>query len=116
MATNYLGAGHRRTKTVPTGGATKGDINVTRSGADGECGVWLDSYDAATTGVLLMSGIFSLPKAPGAIAAGARVYWDDASNVVETSATGNSKLGTCVAAATTAATTVQVLINDRPAS
>lgn len=119
MATTFKANGHTRSITVPTGGATGGDCYVTRSGASGEVGVWLDDYSAADTGVLMMSGVHTLTKATGtgtSITNGATVYWDDSGNVVTTTATGNTLLGTAVAAASTSAASVDVLLNNRPAS
>jgi predicted RecA/RadA family phage recombinase len=54
--------------------------------------------------------VVTLPKATGALAQGALVYWDNtAKNVTATSA-GNTKIGYAAAAQISADTTVQVLL------
>lgn len=112
---NYRGDGLRWPKTVPTGGATKGDVYVIVSGASGKCGVWIDTYAAAARGVLQVRGVVELTKQTGTgtgFTQGQVVYWDDSSNRVEAGATSNTRLGRVVEAVSTSATTVKVQLND----
>jgi len=111
---DYRHEGQRINRVVPTGGATGGDVYALATGATGFIGVWLDTYAASATGVLLIEGVFELPKATGAstdFAVGQLVYWDDASNQIEHTATGNVRAGRCVELTTTSATTCLVKIN-----
>jgi predicted RecA/RadA family phage recombinase len=62
-------------------------------------------------------GEFSLTKEPSlAIAAGARVFWDNTNRRITTTATGNFAAGICTRAALAADTEVAVWIERVPAS
>lgn len=62
-------------------------------------------------------GVFTLPKATGAITAGARVFWDNTNFVVTTTATSNFHIGCATAAAASGDATVNVNLDLRvPAS
>lgn len=64
-----------------------------------------DPFEAAVVGV------FELPKAAGAIAAGMRVYWSAGAGNVTTTASGNTLIGAATEAAADTATTVRVRLN-----
>lgn len=68
-----------------------------------------DPFEAAVVGV------FELPKAAGAIEAGAKVYWKADTANVTTSATGNKLIGAATEDAADAATTVRVRLNGMAA-
>lgn len=55
-------------------------------------------------------GVYALPKATGAISAGARVFWNDTARNVTTTATGNYNIGYAMSAAGASDTTVSVLL------
>jgi predicted RecA/RadA family phage recombinase len=66
-------------------------------------------------GALAVEGVFDFAKATGAgtaLAAGTTVYWDDAANVVTSTAAGNKQIGKVVKAATDADATVRVRMNQ----
>lgn len=112
MATTYTGPGHKITMTVPTGGGTKGDVKVLRSGASGFCGIWENTYSAADTGVLMVDGRHTLTAVNNAaFSVGDVLYWDDSANKLTKTATSNTRIGTCAAAKTTTATSGSVLLN-----
>src|SRR4051812_7266024 len=70
--------------------------------------------DAALNGeaVLQLAGVFTLPKvAAGAIAQGARVYWNDTNHNVAPTASGNTLIGVAHEAAADGATTCTVRLN-----
>ncbi len=46
---------------------------------------------------LVVEGVFTLPKAAGAISQGTRVYWDNAAKKVTTVAAGNTLVGVATA-------------------
>ena len=58
-------------------------------------------------------GVFDLPKATGAITAGAKVYWDNTNKNVTTTATSNTLIGAATLAATSGAATVRVKITGQ---
>lgn len=74
-------------------------------------GVAGTDIEAGETGSLIVSGVFELPKATGAITAGAVVYWDATNSNITTTSTNNTAAGFAVAAAASADTAVLVKIN-----
>lgn len=66
---------------------------------------------ANTLGSLAVVGVFDAPKAAGAIAPGAAVYWDAANHAVTTVAAGNPYLGKAVLAAGAADELARILLN-----
>lgn len=56
-------------------------------------------------------GVFDLPKATGAIAQGAKVYWDDTNRVVTGTASGNTLIGVAVRAAASGDAAARVRLN-----
>lgn len=112
MATTWRGPGHTVPKTVPTGGATKGDVYVMRSGATGSCGIWVNTYSAADPGILMVDGEHELTAVNNvAFVVGDILYWDDSANKLTKTATGNTRCGVCAAAKATATTTGRVRLN-----
>lgn len=66
---------------------------------------------ANALGAVAVEGVWSMPKATGAINQGALVYWDATAGNVTTTSSGNKRAGKAAAAAASADTSVQVLIN-----
>lgn len=62
-------------------------------------------------GAVAVEGVFSLPKASGAIGQGAIVYWDATAGNVTTTASGNKRAGKAAAAAASGDASVMVIIN-----
>lgn len=62
-------------------------------------------------GAVAVEGVFSLPKASGAIGQGAIVYWDATAGNITTTSSGNKRAGKAAAAAASGDATVKVLIN-----
>lgn len=56
------------------------------------------------------AGVWALPKAAGAIALGAKVYWVAANSNLSTTSVGNTLVGIARDAAADAATTVNVIL------
>ena len=67
--------------------------------------------EVGETGSLIVEGVFEMPKASGAITAGAAVYWDATNAVITTTSTNNTLAGFATAAAASDDTTVYVKIN-----
>ena len=68
-----------------------------------------------TTGDVItvcLTGVFTLPKATGAIAQGAVVYWSTANSNVTTTASDNTVIGNAFEAALSAAPTVDVRLDN----
>jgi predicted RecA/RadA family phage recombinase len=65
-------------------------------------GVATTAAAAGAPVVLRLVGVVTQPKATGAIAAGAKVYWDATNKRVTTTATGNSVIGHAARAALSA--------------
>src|SRR5262245_23844248 len=71
------------------------------------------AYDAVLNDSLeiVVEGVFTLPKAPGAILQGANVYWDNTNKNVTTTAAGNVLIGIATVDAANADTDVNVRLN-----
>lgn len=66
---------------------------------------------ANVLGAVAYNGIYELPKASGAIALGAAVYWDAGNSNITTTATSNKFAGHATKAAASGDTVVEVLLN-----
>jgi predicted RecA/RadA family phage recombinase len=66
---------------------------------------------ANALGAVAVDGVWSMPKATGAIGQGALVYWDATAGNITTTATNNKRAGKAAKAALSADASVQVLIN-----
>ena len=64
---------------------------------------------AAVVGVA--EGVFDLPKATGAVTAGAKLYWDNTAFNVTTTSTSNTLIGVAIRAAASGDATVRVRLN-----
>lgn len=63
-----------------------------------------------------LRGAYRLPKASGAISAGARVFWDNTARVVTTTATGNFQIGFALIAAGAGDATADIVLLRGPAA
>jgi predicted RecA/RadA family phage recombinase len=114
MATTYRKSGHTRRHVNATGSTIlSGTLIVLRAGASGECGIAVDDIPNTETGDVYISGVHELTAATGAITNHALVY-RNSSNAITTTATSNTLAGVAVAAKTTAATSIHILLNGRP--
>ena len=94
---------------VPTSDVSAGDVVV----QEDLIGIAKLDIKAKTLGVLVLTGVFAMPKATGsgeAIAAGVKVYWDETNLLATTDdASGVNKfLGKSILAASDDEATVQV--------
>lgn len=62
-------------------------------------------------GAVAVDGVWTLPKASGAIGQGAIVYWDATNSNVTTTSSSNKRAGKAAYAAVSGDTTIRVLIN-----
>lgn len=106
MATNYVQEG----KTLNyTAGADITSGQFVLIGTIG--GVAKTDIANGKTGAVHICGVFSIPKATGAVAQGAKLYWDDSESEVTTTATDNTLIGVAAAAAASGDSNVHVLLN-----
>ena len=94
---------------TPAGALASGDVVV-----QGDLvGVVQRPLAAGELGALAVDGVFDFAKNTGvAYTVGTILYWDDAANVVTTTATGNKQIGKVVRAAVSADTTVRVRLSQ----
>jgi len=101
---NFVQAGSNVTLTAPATVASGGVVI-----AGSIVGI---AAGAAASGALVdvvVTGIFELPKVSAqAIGLGAPVYWDAATSLATAVSSGNTRLGTAVAAAANPSATVRV--------
>lgn len=71
------------------------------------------SYDTAAgeEAELATVGVYTLPKAAGAVAQGAALYWDNAAKVVTTSSSGNIRIGVAILPAASGDAVATVRLN-----
>ena len=62
-------------------------------------------------GALATTGVYELPKAAGAVAVGAKLYWDDAAKKLTPTAAGNTYVAVALAAAAAGAVSVTARLN-----
>lgn len=105
-------SGRKITQTAPTGGWTSGDLITVKSGTSGWVGEAIDDVAATETGAVEVGHQATIPKNTGtgeSFSVGDVWYKDASSGKATPTATGNDYGGRVVAAATTAATTVEVV-------
>jgi len=96
-------------------------LNYTPSGADVASGdfVLIGAIGAIAktdiadgkTGALHISGVYSVPKASGAVTQGAKLYWSTANSNLTTTATDNTIVGVAAEAAASGDANVKILLN-----
>lgn len=117
MSLKFRSTGMRLIYSNSGSAILSGAVVVLRSGASGMIGIAETDIAATTgTGYVMTGGVHNLLKASGAISAWAVVYWNTSTGINTTNTTTHTKAGIAVAAATTAATSIDVLVNDRPAT
>lgn len=80
-------------------------LNLTRNGQT----VFSNQASAQNdVAVVALEGVYTLPKATGAITLGAKLYWDNTAKNVTTTASGNTFCGYAWTAQASGDTTVQV--------
>ena len=96
---------------TPAAAVTAGDVIVQGVGV----GVAKRDIAANVLGALHVVGVYDFPKAVTsgtAIAVGVLVYWDDSEDIATTTSSSNTLIGKSTLAATAAATTVRVRMDQ----
>ena len=104
---NFIQPGNVVTLPAPVGGALSGQAVQIGSLFGVAAYTALQGADLEVEVV----GVFELPKAAGALAAGQKAYWDATNKVVTGTATGNVAIGAVVLAVASAALTVRVRLD-----
>jgi predicted RecA/RadA family phage recombinase len=107
MATNYIQEGKALNYTPSGSSLSSGDLVVIGTIA----GIAKTDIADGDTGAVHISGVFSLPKATGAVTQGAKLYWDASESEVTTTATDNTLIGIAAAAALSGDASIPVLLN-----
>lgn len=105
-------AGRKVTVTAPTGGWTAGDLITLATGTSGWVGEAIDDVAATVSGAVEVGHQATITKNTGSgesFSQGDKVYKDASTENATPTATGNDYIGRAAAAATTAATTVEVV-------
>ena len=111
---NYVQPGDSLAVAVPYAGGVTAGQGVLVGALFGVAAV--DGAQNATIEVQT-KGVFDLAKEPAlAVAAGARVFWDNTNRRVTTTATGNFQVGLATQAALAADATVRAVLLRVPAS
>jgi predicted RecA/RadA family phage recombinase len=107
MAKNYIQEGKTIDYTASGADVLSGALVVIGTIA----GIAKTTIPNGKTGAVHIKGIFSVPKATGAIIQGAKLYWSTVTNNLSTTATGNTLVGVASEAAVSGDTTVKILLN-----
>lgn len=104
---NYVQPGHSLPLTAPAGGVVSGSGYLIGS-------LFVVSQLTVAAGApftALIDGVVDLPKATGAVTEGQKIYWNDTTKVVTTTASGNTLIGAATLAALSADATARVRLN-----
>jgi len=107
MATNYVQEGKALNYTPTGADVASGDLVIIGTIA----GVAKTDIADGETGAVHICGVFSLPKASGAVTQGAKLYWSSTNSNVTTTASGNTLIGVAAAAAASGDASIPVLLN-----
>ena len=107
MATNYVQEGKTLNYTASGADIASGDFVLI--GTIG--GVAKTDIADGKTGAVHISGVFSIPKASGAITQGAKLYWNTTNSNLTTTASGNTIVGVAAEAAASGDANAKLLLN-----
>lgn len=107
MATNYVQEGKALNYTPSGADVASGDFILI-----GALGAIAKSNIAdGKTGAVHVCGVFSVPKASGAVTQGAKLYWNSTNSNLTTTASGNTFVGIAAEAAASGDASVKILLN-----
>lgn len=106
---NYVESGETLTVAAPYAVASGAGALITTL-----FGVAQADAASGASVVLVTRGVFDLAKTSAqAWAVGAAIYWDDTNKVATTTSSGNTRIGTAVAAAANPSATGRVFVSPR---
>lgn len=106
---NYIQPGNVVTLPAPAGGALSGQALLIGSLFGVAAYTALQGADVE----VLLEGVYELPKATGALVAGAKAFWDSTNRCVTGMSAGNTPIGAVVAAVASAALTARVRLDGK---
>lgn len=104
---NYVQSGNIVTLAAPAGGVKSGGGVLVGA----LFGVAAYDADEGVEVETQLVGVFDMPKATGAVAAGAKLYWDSTAKNLTTTASGNKLVGAALLAAGSGEATVRVRLD-----
>lgn len=107
MATNFVQEGKALNYTPSGADVASGDLVVIGTIA----GIAKTDIADGKTGAVHISGVFSVAKASGAVAQGAKLYWNSSNSNLTTTASGNTLVGVAAEAAASGDANVKILLN-----
>jgi len=107
MATNYVQEGKALNYTPSGADVSSGDFVLI--GTIG--GVAKTAIADGKTGAVHVTGVFSIPKASGAVTQGAKLYWNSTNSNLTTTASGNTIVGIAAEAAASGDANAKLLLN-----
>lgn len=107
MATNYVQEGKTLNYTASGADIASGDFVLI--GTIG--GVAKTDIADGKTGAVHIAGVYSIPKASGAITQGAKLYWSTTNSNLTTTASGNTIVGVAAEAAASGDANAKLLLN-----
>ena len=107
MATNFVQEGKALDYTPSGSSLASGDFVLI--GTIG--GIAATAIADGKKGAVHIAGVFSVPKATGAVTQGQKLYWDSTASKLTTTATANTLVGVAAAAALSGDANVKILLN-----
>ena len=107
MAINYIQEGKALDYTPSGADVASGDLVIIGTIA----GIAKTNIADGKTGAVHICGVFSVPKATGTVAQGAKLYWSSANSNVTTTATRNTLVGVAASAAASGDASIPLLLN-----
>ena len=107
MAINYIQEGKALDYTPSGADVASGDLVIIGTIA----GIAKTNIADGKTGAVHICGVFSVPKATGAVTQGAKLYWSSANGNVTTTATRNTLVGVAASAAASGDGSIPLLLN-----
>ena len=107
MSTNYVQEGKILNHTASGADIKSGDLIVMGAIA----GIAKTDIADGKTGAVHIEGVYSVPKASGAVTQGAKLYWNNANSNLTTTASGNVIVGIAAEPSASGDANVKILLN-----
>ena len=107
MATNFVQEGKALDYTASGSDIPSGSLVVIGTIA----GIAKTDIADGSKGAVHITGVFSVPKASGAVTQGQKLYWNSTNSNLTTTASGNTLVGIAFEAAASGDANVKILLN-----